>query len=333
MPWLPEPWLQGHAFLQVFSSASSLLATSRQSWSCLTGHLPKAKKTNLSAKKSWAWTGLPFAGVFCNANLRTQTLMALKTSLEAHHISSLFVMGFSTTHCPSNPCVQDHVVGILKHMWKQLHFAVEMLDKMQISCRCCNLCGTKLCRAFIFALVLYTSMQEGWPLLGIWGCWELSQAARFVQALLFIIGYKSHHLQTMNHTCTLLNHSAPHVWGNPASLSTAQKPNREMDIKVRYEKRTNSLGGVSPCTDRNLFKIVSGRSCSPFPYKSSLESCQLPFLYVILCCFWCPRLWHHQNPAALQVSNTSSSSKRLSQLSCLPLVSRPGSWKCFCWWW
>lgn len=131
----------------------------------------------------------------------------------------------------------------------------------------------------------------------------------------------------MNHTCALLNHSAPHVWGNPASLSTAQKPNREMDIRVRYEKRTNSLGGVSPCTDRNLFKIVSGRSCSPFPYKSSVESCQLPFLYVILCSFWCPRLWHHQNPAALQVSNTSSFSKRRSQLSCLPLVSRPGGWK------
>lgn len=161
---------------------------------CLTGHLPKAKKTNLSAKKSWAWTGLPFAGVFCNANLCTQTLMALKTSLEAHHISSLFVTGFSKTHCPSNPCVQDHVVGILERVWKQLHFAVGVLDKMQISCRSCKLCGTKLYCAFLFALVLYTSMQEGWPLLHIWGCWELSQAARFVRALLFIIAYKSHHL-------------------------------------------------------------------------------------------------------------------------------------------
>lgn len=35
-----------------------------------------------------------------------------------------------------------------------------MLDKMQISCRSCDLCGTKLYRAFIFALVLYTSMAS-----------------------------------------------------------------------------------------------------------------------------------------------------------------------------
>lgn len=118
---IPESVLSSEVF-----SASSLLSISQHPlWICSTGHLTGGAQTNLLVEKYWAHMGIPFAGVFGNTNLLTQIL---KTSLEPHHISSLFVMDFSKTRCPSNPCVQDHVVGILECVWKQLHFAVGCLS-------------------------------------------------------------------------------------------------------------------------------------------------------------------------------------------------------------
>lgn len=89
------------------------------------------------------------------------------------------------------------------------------------------------------------------------------------------------------------------------STETQQKNGHQM----AYEKRTDSPAGVGPCTARNLFEIASGRSRVPFTYKSFLERCQLPSFYVLMCWFW-----HHQNPGALQVSSTRSSSDGLPQL-------------------
>lgn len=96
------------------------------------------------------------------------------------------------------------------------------------------------------------------------------------------------------------------------STETQQKNGHQMG----YEKRTDSLGGVGPCTARNLFEIASGRSRGPFPYRSLLKRCQLPSFYVIMCWFW-----HHQNPGALQVSSTRYSSDGLPQ----PCLRAPAS--------
>lgn len=70
-------------------------------------------------------------------------------------------------------------------------------------------------------------------------------------------------------------------------------------------------GGVSPCTARNLFGIVSGRSCSPFPCKPLVQSCQLHFLYAIMHCCWHP----DSGPTKTQKHSRSQAQVLLSELS------------------
>lgn len=105
-------------------------------------------------------------------------------------------------------------------------------------------------------------------------------------------------------------------------------------------KKGLTVRRVSPCKARNLFEIVSGGSCSPFPYKSLVQNCQLHFLYATIQCSW------HLDSGPTKTQGHSRSlkhrsfSRELSQLhqrEFLLFLSRPDGWMevfllllCFC---
>lgn len=114
---------------------------------------------------------------------------------------------------------------------------------------------------------------------------------------MFIRDYKSCNSKTASHMHMLLNHSAPHGWGNPPSLRTAWGPNRKMDTRWSMKSRLIVWGGSWPA--RNPFDIASGRSHGTFPYQFCPRDIRILFFYVIM--FW---FLNHQNPGTLRSSSS-----------------------------
>lgn len=116
-------------------------------------------------------------------------------------------------------------------------------------------------------------------------------------------------------------------------LGEPTKPKHSTEIQQKnghqmgYEKMTDSLGAVGPCTARSLFEIASGRSRGPFPHKYLLERCQLPSFF--LCAgFSTTKIQMHfksqaRGPPMMGCHNYTQ--------ECLPFALRPSDgWKyCF----